>query len=57
MRTYSYPALFVSKLTDSDTENKEIRIWLKFAFDCKYIDEVKFVDLKSRGAEVGKIPG
>ena len=56
-RRRKYPAHFVSKLTDADAENTETEIWIKFTFDCKYIDEIKFEDFKSRCAEVGKMLG
>ncbi len=56
-RRRKYPAHFVSKLTDSDAENTETEIWIKFAFDCKYINEVVSNDFKSRSAEVGRMLG
>ena len=56
-RRRKYPAHFVSKLTDSDAENTETEIWIKFAFDCKYINEVVSNDFKDRSAEVGRMLG
>ena len=56
-RRRKYPAHFQSKLADCDAENTETEIWIKFAFDCKYIDEIKFEDLKNRCAEGGKMLG
>ena len=56
-RRRKYPAHFISKLTDSDAESTETDIWIKFAFDCKYIDEVTFTDFKNRNAEIGKMLG
>jgi len=56
-RRRKYPAHFVSKLTDSDAENTETEIWIKFAFDCKYINEAVSNDFKSRSAEVGRMLG
>ena len=56
-RRRKYPAHFVSKLTDSDAENTETEIWIKFAFDCKYINEEVSIELKNRIAEVGRMLG
>lgn len=56
-RRRKYPAHFVSKLTDADAENTETEIWIKFAFDCKYIDEHKYSDFTERSAEVGRMLG
>lgn len=38
-RRRKYPKNFVSKLTDSEAEADETKLWLDFAFDCKYISE------------------
>ncbi len=54
-RRRNYPAPFASKLTDTDAENTETEIWLKFSFDCKYISETVFNEGKERVAEVGRI--
>lgn len=56
-RRRKYPAHFVSKLTDADAENTETEIWLKFAFDCKYIDEATYLELTIKCAEVGRMLG
>ena len=56
-RRRKYPAHFVSKLTDADAENTETEIWIRFAYDCKYINEVNAEDFKSRSAEVGRMIG
>ena len=34
-----YPAHFISKLSDSDTEAAETEVWLDFALKCGYIGE------------------
>jgi four helix bundle protein len=47
-RKRRYPAHFVSKLSDSETEADETRVWLEFSFHCKYISEKTFNDLDSR---------
>jgi four helix bundle protein len=36
-RRRKYPKNFVSKLTDSEAEADETRLWLDFALDCRYI--------------------
>ena len=38
-RKRQYPAHFVSKSSDSDSENSETRVWLDFAKACHYISE------------------
>jgi four helix bundle protein len=38
-RKRRYPAHFVSKLSDSDSEAAETQAWLDFALDCGYIDQ------------------
>ena len=38
-RKRRYPAHFVSKLTDSDSEAAETQVWLDFALKCGYINQ------------------
>ena len=38
-RKRRYPAHFKSKLSDSEGESEETRVWLDLAFRCKYIYE------------------
>jgi four helix bundle protein len=38
-RKRRYPAHFVSKLSDADSEAAETRAWLDFALDCGYLTE------------------
>jgi len=38
-RKRRYPAHFVSKLSDSDSEAAETQVWLDFALDCGYINQ------------------
>ncbi|MCY7376966.1 MAG: four helix bundle protein [Pyrinomonadaceae bacterium] len=47
-RKRRYPAHFVSKLSDSEAEAEETRVWLEFSLRCKYISPEKFADLDSR---------
>ena len=56
-RRVKYPAHFVSKLTDCDAESTETEIWLKFAFDCNYINNETFLNLSEKSAEVGRMLG
>src|SRR5713101_4667532 len=44
-RKRRYPAHFVSKLSDSEGEAEETRVWLDLAFRCKYISEEEANDL------------
>lgn len=54
-RKRRYPAHFVSKLSDSDMENSETKGWLKFALDCRYLSEEKYLKLVSLCDEIGKL--
>lgn len=54
-RKRRYPAHFVSKLSDSDMENSETKGWLKFALECRYLNEKNYTDLASLSDEVGKL--
>ena len=44
-RKRRYPAHFVSKLSDSDSEAAETQVWLDFALDCSYINRQDHDDL------------
>ncbi len=54
-RKRSYPKHFISKLTDSDSENSETQGWLEFAYACKYIDGDLFEELMITSQEFGKL--
>ena len=54
-RKRKYKAHFLSKLSDSETENTETEVWLNFSKDCKYLAPEKYSDFMSRNTEVGKI--
>jgi four helix bundle protein len=56
-RRRKYPAHFLSKLSDSDAENTETEIWIRFSFDCKYINQDIFSNLSERSAEIGRMLG
>jgi len=47
-RKRRYPASFVSKLSDADTEAAETQVWLDFALRCKYIHEKTHAELYSQ---------
>jgi four helix bundle protein len=54
-RKKRYPAHFISKLTDCDSENSETNVWIDFAFACQYIDEQTSNSLRMKNEEVGKL--
>ena len=56
-RKRRYPKHFISKLSDSDSENTETQVWLDFSLSCKYINREKYNDLTSKSEEVGKLLG
>lgn len=37
-RKRRYPAAFVSKLSDSESEAAETQTWIQFAVECEYLD-------------------
>ena len=43
-----YPAMFLSKLSDSIQEASETETWLEFAMACKYITETAYEELVER---------
>ncbi|NQU86584.1 MAG: four helix bundle protein [Mariniphaga sp.] len=50
-----YVKHFVSKLTDSLSEEFETEVWLDYSRDCKYIDSNKHNDFMSEYNEVRKM--
>jgi len=54
-RKRRYEAHFVSKLSDSETENTETEVWLNFSKDCKYLPGERYDDFLGRNTEVGKL--
>jgi four helix bundle protein len=44
-RKRRYPAHFVSKLSDSEGEAEETRVWLDLAVRCRYISESEAAEL------------
>ena len=56
-RKHRYPNMFVSKLSDSDTEATETQIWLDFACDCEYLSPQRHDELIRGYEEVGRMLG
>ncbi|AUC80209.1 diversity-generating retroelement protein bAvd family protein [Nonlabens sp. MB-3u-79] len=50
-----YPKHFVSKMTDSDSENSETDMWLDFVVACEYDNEDNIVKLRHLNNEIGKM--
>lgn len=47
-RKRRYPAHFVSKLSDSETEAEETRVWIEFSWKCGYISCEQATQLDQR---------
>ena len=47
-RKRRYPAHFTSKLSDSEGEAEETRVWLELAFRCGYISKAESDDLDQK---------
>jgi four helix bundle protein len=47
-RKRRYPAHFVSKLSDSETEAEETRVWLEFSWKCGYLTRERAEELDRR---------
>lgn len=54
-RKRRYEKHFISKLTDSDSENSETQVWLEYSLACKYIEDEEFNLLTDKSVEVGKL--
>ena len=50
-----YKKHFISKITDSDSEQLETQHWVGDAADCKYITKEQEQDLIERLSEIGRI--
>jgi four helix bundle protein len=50
-----YPKHFISKLSDSDSENSETQVWIDFSFSCNYINSEQQQKLSTKSIEVGKL--
>ncbi len=54
-RKRRYPAHFISKLSDADTEAAETEVWLDFALNCKYLNQKDHVDLRENYNQICKM--
>ena len=52
-----YEGHFVSKLTDSDSEQYETQHWIETAVECEYLDPQKATSLIDKCKEVGRLLG
>lgn len=50
-----YPAHFISKCSDADSENTETQVWLDFSLSCEYILKDEYENLTSKSEEVGRL--
>ncbi len=56
-RRKRYPAHFLSKMGDCDSENSETLVWLEFCYQCGYISNKEYEGLCNQAHEIGKIIG
>jgi len=54
-RKKRYPAHFISKTSDSDSENSETNVWIDFSLACKYIPADMHRNWIDRNEEIGKL--
>jgi len=54
-RKKRYPAHFISKMSDSDSENSETNVWIDFSLACKYIPTDMHRNWIDRNEEIGKL--
>ncbi|MCK9400266.1 MAG: four helix bundle protein [Bacteroidales bacterium] len=47
-RKRRYPKSFVAKLSDSEGESAETQVWLDYALECNYIDNVSHASLNDK---------
>jgi four helix bundle protein len=50
-----YVAHFISKLSDSDMENTETQVWLKFSLKCAYLSNNHYDELIEESKSIGKL--
>ena len=53
----SYKKHFISKLTDATAELNETEHWIEIAYQCGYLSQVSYQELKDLSQEVGRILG
>ena len=56
-RKRRYRNMFVNKLSDSDAEATETRVWLDFSLDCGYLPRESYGKLVKGYEEIGKMLG
>lgn len=56
-RKRRYPNMFISKLSDADSESAETQVWLDFSKDCGYLSQERHGELMNGYEEVGKMLG
>ena len=54
-RKKKYPAHFVLKITDSDSENSETNVWLDFSRDCSYMGTELHLRCNAQNEEIGRL--
>jgi four helix bundle protein len=54
-RKRRYPAHFVSKLSDSDSEGAETEVWLAFALRCNYLKSDQHAKLMDNYDHIGRM--
>lgn len=54
-RKRRYPAHFVSKLSDSDSETAETEVWLAFASKCNYLNDHNYDQLMDSYDHIGRM--
>lgn len=54
-RKIRYQKHFISKLSDSDSENAETQSWSEYALACNYLTNEVFNELTNKSLEVGKL--
>ena len=54
-RKRQYIKHYKSKLTDADSENSEIQLWLDFAIACEYVSKEQYEDLQDQSLQVGRL--
>jgi len=52
-----YPAHFISKISDGDTENSETNVWIDFSLSCQYISGDKHTRWINRNEQIGRLLG
>jgi four helix bundle protein len=53
----SYPAHFLSKLTDADAELQEVFHWIETATECNYFTTSQEAELLKNVKEIGRMIG